>query len=365
MAEKKPLILVVDDDRGTRHLLEGILMPKGYQVETASNGLEALQAASNFLPDLILLDAVMPKLDGFETVERLKQQQQTRPIPVVMVTALENTEDRVRALESGSSDILTKPVSRAELLVRVTNLLESKAYQDLLKDQQKILEDEVIRRTSQLKNASLEAIIRLTKAAEYKDQDTGSHIQRMSLYGHLLATELGMEPAWTETFLYATSMHDVGKIGIPDKILLKPGKLDGYEWDIMMQHTVIGGKILANSSYPIIEMGERIALTHHERWDGKGYPHQLSGKEIPLEGRISAIADVFDALTSRRPYKQAFTIKKSLNILKEESGRSFDPALINAFFKIIDELIEISECYSTDGDSLFFQMANAAASNIN
>lgn len=360
MQSNDPLILIVDDDRSTRHLLKGILSPQGYRVEEAADGKDALEKVLDLIPDLILLDAVMPEKDGFETVRALKKDPKTSQIPVVMVTALEKTEDRVRALESGSNDILTKPVARAELLVRVTNLLESKAYQDLLRDQQKMLEAEVLRRTFQLKNASLEAIVRLTRAAEYKDQDTGAHIQRMSRYGHLIATELGKEPAWTETFLYATSMHDVGKIGIPDKILLKRGKLDGNEWDLMQQHTIIGGKILENSTSPIIEMGETIALTHHERWDGCGYPNRLAGDKIPLEGRITAIADVFDALTSRRPYKEPFSMEKSLGIIEEERGRAFDPELVDIFIKIVDEIEEISKSFNDDGDSLFIKMTDAA-----
>ena len=360
MDSKKPLILIVDDDRSTRHLLCGILSPQGYNVEEASNGIEALKAAAALKPDLILLDAVMPEKDGFDTVRSLKKEAATKQIPVVMVTALEKTEDRVRALEAGSNDILTKPVAKTELLVRVTNLLESKAYQDMLRDQHKVLEAEVLRRTFQLKNASLEAIVRLTRAAEYKDQDTGAHIQRMSRYGHMIATALGKEPAWTETFLYATSMHDVGKIGIPDKILLKRGKLDGNERDLMQQHTIIGGKILENSTSPIIEMGEIIAMTHHERWDGCGYPNRLAGNNIPLEGRISAIADVFDALTSRRPYKEPFSLEKSLKIIDEERGRAFDPAIVDTFFNQIDKIEEVSKDITDDGDSLFLQMADAA-----
>jgi len=363
MPEKQAVILVVDDDRGTRHLLEGFLKPLGFDIKCASNGEDALKFVRETPPDIILLDAIMPVKNGFQTVSELKADPKTVSIPVVMITALEKTEDRIRALEAGSNDILTKPVAKAELLIRVKSLLESKAYQDLLKNQHRLLEEEVSRRTQQLKTASLEAIFRLTKAAEYKDQDTGAHIQRMSRYGYMLATKLKMDQIWLETFLYATSMHDVGKIGIPDKILLKPGKLNEYEWDLMQQHTIIGSRILENSHSPIIKMGERIALSHHERWDGTGYPNHLKKEEIPIEGRISAIADVYDALTSKRPYKEPFSMDKSLKIMEEERGKAFDPKLLDMFLEKMEDIISISDQYADNGTSLFFQMNNAAQTN--
>ncbi|MCD6142374.1 HD domain-containing protein, partial [Candidatus Bipolaricaulota bacterium] len=283
----------------------------------------------------------------------------------VMVTALHDVEDRVKALEAGADDFLTKPVDKTVLRARVQSLLKVKAYNDHMRNYQQELEAEVAKRTEELqqafekvKESSLETIYRLARAAEYKDEDTGTHIMRMSHYAATVARELGLPEDEAESILYAAPMHDVGKIGIPDRILLKPGKLDPDEWKVMKQHTLIGGKILSGSEAGFIKLAEVIALTHHEKWDGSGYPNGLTGEDIPIAGRITAIADVFDALTSKRPYKEPFPLEKSFSIIREGRGTHFDPAVVDAFFAVTDEILAIKERFKGEGDSPLLRMAS-------
>ena len=365
MMDKRPQILVVDDEDRNLRLMEALLVPAGYAVDVAHDGEEALMKVRESPPDLILLDVMMPVLDGLETARRLKQDEATRIVPIVMVTALSAVEDRVKALEAGADDFLTKPVDKTELRARVRTLLKVKAYNDHMRSYQQELEAEVARRTEELqeafekiKESSLETIYRLARAAEYKDEDTGAHILRMSHYSAAVARKLALPEGEVEAILYAAPMHDIGKIGIPDRILLKPAKLDQDEWAIMKQHTVIGGRILAGSEAEFIKLGETIALTHHEKWDGSGYPNGLQGEEIPITGRITAIADVFDALTSKRPYKEPFSIEKSFAIIKEGRGIHFDPQVVDAFFAITDEILAIKERFQSEDGSLFLHMAN-------
>ena len=289
------------------------LVPQGYEIVKAANGEEALEKLSGNQIDLILLDVMMPGMDGFEVTRRVRQDNTHRLLPIILVTALRETEDRVKGIEAGCDDFISKPVDKMELLARVRSLLKVKAYNDLMSNYRKELESEVTRRTEELKHAferikaaSLDTIYRLSMASEYKDEDTGAHIKRMSRYCAAVARRMGLDESTIETILYAAPMHDLGKIGIPDLILVKPAKLDPVEWEIMKQHTVIGAKILKGSDAEFIRLGETIARYHHEKWDGSGYPNSLKGIEIPIAGRIAAIADVFDALTSKRPYKEPF-----------------------------------------------------------
>jgi putative two-component system response regulator len=356
-------ILVVDDEDRNLRLMEALLVPLGHSVILAKNGEDALRKVDADGPDLILLDVTMPGMDGFQVAQRLKTNATTSIIPIVMVTALKEVADRIKALEAGADDFLTKPVDKTELRARVRSLLKVKAYNDHMLNYQKELEDEVSRRTLQLRKAfekvkkgSLETIYRLSVAAEYKDEDTGAHIKRMSHYSAAIARKMGLNDRTVEAILYSAQMHDIGKIGILDKVLLKPGKLDSIEWDIMRQHAVIGGKILEGSDAGFIRLAEVIALTHHEKWDGSGYPRNLRGKSIPLAGRIAAIADVFDALTSRRPYKEPFALEKAYAILKEGRGTHFDPNVVDAFFAVEKEILSIKEKYQNDGKSAFVQM---------
>lgn len=361
---KKPKILVVDDEDRNLRLMEAILLPLGYDIVLAHDGKEALEKIQETPVDVILLDIMMPEMDGFEVARRLKSDNETKIIPIVMVTALQEVEDRIKALEAGADDFLTKPVDKTEVRARVASLLKVKAYNDHMRNYQQELESEVAKRTKELRKAfekikvvSLETIYRLTRAAEYKDEDTGAHIQRMSNYSAIIARTMGLTEQIVEFILYAAPMHDIGKIGIPDRILLKPAKLNPDEWVIMKQHTIMGGRILEESAAGFIKLGEIVALTHHEKWDGTGYPTGLKGKKIPLVGRIVAIADVFDALTSKRPYKEAFSLEKSHKIIKEGRGTHFDPDVVDAFFASQEKLLAIKEKFKDEHESHLFQMA--------
>ncbi len=360
---RRPKILVVDDEKRNLLLMEALLIPLGYDVVMAQNGREALEKAKHTAPDLILLDIMMPIMDGFEAARSLKADEETGIIPIVMVTALQEVADRVKALKAGADDFLSKPVDETELSARVTSLLKVKAYNDHMRNYQKELEDEVAKRNKQLQSAfgkikvaSLDTIRRLSHAAEYKDEDTGTHILRMSNYAVTIARKMGLSEQPLASIMYAAPMHDIGKIGIPDKILLKPGKLDPDEWELIKQHTLIGGKVLGGSHAGFIRLGEIVALIHHEKWDGTGYPKGLKGKRIPLVGRIVAIADVFDALTSKRPYKEPFSLEKSFDIIREGRGTHFDPDVVDAFFASENELLAIKERYKDEHDSMLIQM---------
>lgn len=353
---KKPRILVVDDEAFNLRLIEAFLADEAYEIIFARNGKEALLHAQGGSPDVILMDAMLPDGDGFQIAKKLKEDDKTKIIPIVMVTSLNGTRDRIKALEAGIDDFLTKPVDRTELIARVRSLLKVKCYNDQMINYQAGLETEVEKGSEQLKHAmrkireaSLDTIHRLSRAAEYKDEDTGSHIIRMSRYAAAVARKMGMNAEEVEFILYASPMHDVGKISVPDRILLKPGKLDSEEWEIMKQHTLNGARILEGSESDFLKLAEEIALTHHEKWDGNGYPHQLKGTGIPLPGRITAIADVFDALSSNRPYKEAFSIDKSLDIIKESRGTHFDPDVVDSFVNILDEILSIKAEFAGDG----------------
>lgn len=362
--DKKAKILCADDEDRNLLLLEGMLIPLGYEVILARDGEGALERVRETRPDVILLDVMMPKMGGFEVARQLKHNEDTRIIPIVMVTALRDVEDRVKAFEVGADDFLSKPVDQMELRARVQSLVKVKAYHDHMRDYQKELEADVAKRTEQLrraferiKTASLGTVHRLSRAAEFKDEDTGAHILRMSNYSATVARKMGLNEKTVESILYAAPMHDIGKIGTPDRILLKPGKLDSDEWEVMKQHTTNGGQILAGSAAGFIKLAEIVALTHHEKWDGSGYPNGLKDKKIPLVGQIVAIADVFDALTSKRPYKEPFSIEKSFDIIKESRESHFDPDVVDAFFAIEDEILAIKEKYKDEGESLLFQFA--------
>ncbi len=345
---ERPKILVVDDEKCNLRLIEAFLVNEGYEIALAENGKQALSQVQKNVPDIILLDAMLPDIDGFKIAKELKENGKTKLTPIVMVTSLSETNDRIKALEAGIDDFLTKPIDRTELIARVRSLLKVKHYNDHMVHYQAQLETEVEKRSEQLKQAlhkirevSFDTIHRLSRAAEYKDKDTAAHIVRMSRYAAAVAEKMGMSAEKTESILYASPMHDVGKIGIPDQILLKPAKLDAEEWKIMEQHTVHGAHILEGSGSDFLKLAEEIALTHHEKWDGSGYPRQLKETQIPLPGRITAIADVFDALTSKRPYKEPFSIEKSLDIIKGSRSTHFDPDVVDAFLMVLGDILSI------------------------
>jgi putative two-component system response regulator len=297
----------------------------------------------------------MPGMDGFEVTHKIREDDSYRLIPIILVTALREAEDRVKGMEAGCDDFISKPLDKTELIARVSSLLKVKAYNKLMSNYHQELESEVTRKTGELKQAfetikaaSLDTIYRLSMACEYRDKETGSHIHRMSGFCAAIARHMGLDEHISEIILYAAPMHDLGKVGIADAILLKPAKLDAAEWETMKQHSAIGAEILKNSDAEFIKMGAIIALSHHEKWDGSGYPNHLKGAEIPIAGRITAIADVFDALTSKRPYKEAYSVEESLVIIEKGRGSHFDPDVVDAFFAIQDEILAIKQQFANE-----------------
>ena len=349
-------ILVVDDNEMNRDLMEALLEDIGHNAELAESGVEAL-AKLKLGFDLVFLDVMMPDMDGFEVARHIRENPDTKDLPIIMVTALSDREDRLRAVEAGANDFIAKPVDKVELKVRMDSLLNMKEAQDDLKGYMEKLEETVVDRMRDLREAFtkisdaqkqtnrayLDTIERLSIAAEYKDEDTAIHIHRMSNYCAVLAKGMGLPPADVQAILQASPMHDLGKIGIPDAILLKPGKLAGEEFDVIKTHTEIGARILTGSDSELLNAAALIATSHHEKWDGTGYPKGVAGKDIPLWGRICALADVFDALTSKRPYKEAFPNEKAYAILKEGRGRHFDPRVVDVFFEHLEEILAIQD----------------------
>ena len=342
----------MDDEYSVRKLMKTVLEDEGYNVLLAENGQQAIETVKKTPPDVILLDLLMPGMDGLEVLKILKEDDGYTHIPIIVVTALRGLEQMVNAFELGADDFLNKPVNIIELKTRVKAHLKVKAYHDHLLEDQEKLEQEVQKRTEQLreatkriKEASIETIYRLSRAAEYKDEETGSHIMRINRYSVAIADELGLDKEFKERLFYATPMHDVGKIGVPDAILLKPTELSPEEFEIMKQHTIIGKKILEGSEYQVIKDAETVALTHHERWDGNGYPLGLKRYDIPLMSRIMTVADVFDALVSKRPYKVPIPIDEAIKIIKMGKGTQFDPEIVDAFMKAKDIIIDIKNKY--------------------
>ena len=328
-------VLVVDDKVENIDVLTGILRDE-YSVKAAVNGQMALKVAEKTLPDLILLDIMMPGMDGYEVCYLLKRNPFTRNIPVIFVTAKDQEIDEVKGFEAGAVDYITKPISPSVTKTRV------KAH-IALADQKKALEMEVAERTEEIKRTRLQIIRKLGLAAEYKDSCTGLHIERMSRYCYYVSKEYGFDEGWAELILHASPMHDVGKIGIPDAVLKKPGKLDGEEWEIMTRHARIGGDIIGDSDAELLKIARIIAEQHHERWDGKGYPAGLEAVQIDIFARIAAVADVFDALTSKRPYKDAWTSEQAFSLIISERGAHFDPAVVDAFEAAIPKLLDVKE----------------------
>jgi len=317
----RPLILAVDDEASNLQLLRQILQDH-YRLLFAKDGARALELARQEHPDLILLDVMMPGMSGYEVCAALKANPATASVPVVFVTALTETDDEVEGFEAGAVDYITKPISPPIVRARVRTHLS-------------------LVRMEELRASRLEIVQRLGLAAEYKDNETGLHVIRMSHFARILGIAAGMTEREADDLLHAAPMHDVGKIGIPDRVLQKPGPLDADEWKIMQSHVTIGAEIIGEHAGGMLALARSIALTHHEKYDGSGYPNRLAGDQIPLVGRITAIADVFDALTSERPYKKAWSEEDALTFLHEQKGRHFDPQLVDLFAEQMPSIREV------------------------
>lgn len=333
-------ILIVDDTPSNIKILGEILLPE-YEVNIATSGPQALDNIENNPPDLVLLDIMMPEMDGFEVCRKIKENENTKDIPVIFVTAKDEVSDEAKGFEIGGIDYITKPVTPSIVLARIKTHLELKSANEDLKNQNAILDQKIKKRRMELKASQLEAVERLGLAAEYRDEETGQHIKRISEYCRLIGIHLGFTTEGNENLAIASTMHDVGKIGIPDHIIMKPGKLTADEWEIMKNHTVIGAKLLSESESEILQAAETIALTHHEKWDGTGYPNGLKGEEIPLIGRIVCMCDMFDTLVSERPYKESWSIKSAIQEIKNKSGTYFDPKLVELFSTLDHEINKI------------------------
>lgn len=358
-------VLVVDDTELNLRMISQVLRKEGYQIRAVTSGREALAAIQETLPEVILLDITMPDIDGYEVCQQLKTDSYTADIPIIFISALDAIIDKVKAFKVGGADYIPKPIQVQELVARVRNQIDLRRLQKQLKAQNDVLEDKnsqlvseihkrqaveaeirklnanleakVRARTQDLERAQVEILERLSLAGERRDDDTGKHTLRVGYMSSLITETLGQSEQAAELIRLAARLHDIGKIGIPDQVLLKPGKLTDEEYSLMKKHTTIGAEMLSGSTSPLIRLAEEIALTHHERWDGEGYPQGLAGRDIPLSGRIVAVADVFDALTHERPYKDAWNLERVIKELHAMRGSQFDPKVVNAFLKIVKD----------------------------
>ncbi len=359
-------ILVVDDAPDNLMLLSNLLKEK-YKIKVANSGEKALKIiSSDQKPDLILLDILMPHMDGYETLRHIKENEATRDIPVIFLTALSNADDEKHGLELGASDYVTKPISPAIMMARIKTQLENKAAADFLKNQNSYLDAEVQKRTEEISAIQEVTILALASLAETRDADTGNHIKRTQHYVRLLAKHLQKNPKFTsylddamiKTLFMSAPLHDIGKVGIPDSILLKPGNFTAVEFEIMMTHTTLGANAIAHAEEELgtevqfLKIAKEIALYHQEKFDGSGYPRGLKGEEIPLSARIMAVADVYDALISRRVYKEPVSHEKAVTIMQEGRGSHFDADIFDAFLEIQEQFLEIALRYADGDDEL-------------
>lgn len=342
-------ILIIDDEELNIKLLEALLKQAGYKnILSCTDPTLAMDLYAQYKPDIVLLDLSMPVRNGFEILQDLQQFENDSYIPVMVLSANTDDNSRLKALELGAMDFLNKPFHKLEVMTRIRNMLEVRLLHRELKDQNIILEEKVAERTKALRDSQLEIVQRLGLASEFRDNETGQHIIRMSYYSEIIARHYGLPAAECELILNASPMHDIGKLGVPDAILLKPARLSREEFSCMQAHTTIGAQLLGDAHSEITETARLIALTHHEKWDGSGYPNALSGEKIPLYGRIVAIADVFDALTSIRPYKRAWSVEDALEEIKRSRGSHFDPELVDVFVAALPEILEIKKKYSDE-----------------
>lgn len=376
---KKPVVLVVDDTPDNLSLMSGLLK-KHYKVKAAGTGENALRVASSGNPpDLILLDIMMPGMDGYEVCRSLKANPETRNIPVIFLTSRAGMEDEKKGLELGAVDYITKPISAPIVLARVKTHLALKAASDFLRDKNGYLELEVAKRTREVAAIQDVTILAMASLAETRDIDTGNHIRRTQHYVKALAEKLRNHPRFahflterTITMLFKSApLHDIGKVGIPDRILLKPGRFDPEEFEIMKTHTILGRDAIhyaeksLGTEVEFLSMAREIALSHQEKWDGSGYPHALSGDDIPISARLMALADVYDALISRRVYKEAMSHEKAVEIILEGRASHFDPDIVDAFLEIVEEFRMIAARYGDSDKDLQQKVDYQAQAGIN
>lgn len=336
-------VVIVDDRVTARSLMEGLArtLEPGIVVESFAEPQQALDHIQRTTPDLIITDYRMPGMDGIEFTRRVRAEKRLAEVPLIIVTVVEDRQIRYQALENGATDFLTRPIDPQECRARCRNLLALRRSQKLVTDRAQWLEDQVLQATREVRTRERETLMKLAKAGEYRDQNTGNHIIRMAKYARLIAEELKLTAMECDEIEAAAPMHDIGKIGIPDHVLLKPGRHTEAETEIMRRHPGIGHEILADSPSRYLQMGAVIALGHHEKFDGSGYPQGLSGASIPLPARIVAVADVFDALTSIRPYKRAWSFQEALEYVKDNTGKHFDPDCVHAFEMRLDAVAQI------------------------
>jgi len=335
-------IVIVDDNAVNLKLMESLIKRAGdYSLHLFQDSAEGLAWSMENLHDLVIVDYMMPPPDGLEFIRRFREVPAHADIPVLMITADHEKGTRYAALETGANDFLTKPIDSSEFRARLRNMLALRRNQKALEDRAAWLAEKVAEATSEILDREREMITRLSRAAEFRDPETGAHIMRMANYSRLIAEHLGLPGQDQEMILRAAPMHDVGKIAIPDHILLKPGRLDDDELVVMKTHAEKGYEILRGSKSGLLDLAALIAWTHHEKFDGSGYPRGLRGEDIPMPGRIVAVADVFDALTSERPYKRAWETERTLHWLKDNAGKHFDPACVSAFLARFDDVMEI------------------------
>lgn len=380
----RPTILVVDDLDENLALMKRLLSPKGYNVICASDGAKAIEIVATSPPDVVLLDLVMPGMSGFEVCERLKCDIATRHIPVIILTGVSEHEANIKALEVGVDDFLARPIDPVLLDARIRNSVKTKALQDqILRYQQRLenerlaLEERVRERTAQLERTQHVTVFSMARLAESRDPETGQHLERMQRYVREIAIEMATWPKYdriidsgfVETLYYSSPLHDIGKVGIPDAILLKPGKLSAEEFEIMKTHTLVGGDTLKAADEEaggnsFLTMGREIAYHHHEKWDGKGYPFGMLGPDIPLAARIVALGDAYDAMTTRRPYKEAYSHEKTKALILEATGSHFDPDVVEAFLKREHKFVQIQKQYQDSGQPTHIEQVMQAVERL-